>query len=244
MAAFLLIRHAQSTWNAGGRWQGQADPPLSESGEASAARAAERLACGPPFDLVITSDLTRARRTGEILAAGGAMSGPTDLQRRRSSEREARLPASREGWAESAADRRLPTMVVEPSLREFHVGAWSGLTRAEIEARWPNDLDLFDAGRLPAPPGGESRGDFDARVRGAALAVARMIRRHGARRALVVTHGGVIRSLLRSSGLPERHVTNLAGYEGAAMTEGLCLDRPVDLLERGEGALSGGPAIL
>ena len=28
----LLIRHGQSTWNAEGRWQGRADPPLSELG--------------------------------------------------------------------------------------------------------------------------------------------------------------------------------------------------------------------
>src|SRR4051794_39200326 len=28
----LLVRHAQSEWNATGRWQGAADPPLSELG--------------------------------------------------------------------------------------------------------------------------------------------------------------------------------------------------------------------
>jgi len=39
----LCIRHAQSTWNALGRWQGQADPPLSGAGrlEAACARALE-----------------------------------------------------------------------------------------------------------------------------------------------------------------------------------------------------------
>ncbi|MGZ4756794.1 MAG: histidine phosphatase family protein, partial [Acidimicrobiia bacterium] len=29
----LLARHGQSTWNAAGRWQGRADPPLSELGQ-------------------------------------------------------------------------------------------------------------------------------------------------------------------------------------------------------------------
>ena len=38
-----LIRHAESTWNAAGRWQGQADPPLSEKGRAQARQLAESL---------------------------------------------------------------------------------------------------------------------------------------------------------------------------------------------------------
>ena len=36
--AVVLVRHGQSTWNADGRWQGQADPPLSALGEQQAAR--------------------------------------------------------------------------------------------------------------------------------------------------------------------------------------------------------------
>src|SRR4051812_40351680 len=48
-----LVRHGQSTWNAEGRWQGQADPPLSPLGEAQAAAAAG--AC-PVVDAVVTSD--------------------------------------------------------------------------------------------------------------------------------------------------------------------------------------------
>jgi broad specificity phosphatase PhoE len=67
----LLIRHGQSTWNADGRWQGHADPPLSELGEAQATAAAEHVA---GVDVVISSDLERARRTAEILAA--AVGGP------------------------------------------------------------------------------------------------------------------------------------------------------------------------
>ncbi len=32
----LLIRHAESEWNARGLWQGHADPPLSSTGRAQA----------------------------------------------------------------------------------------------------------------------------------------------------------------------------------------------------------------
>jgi len=63
-----LVRHGQSTWNAQGRWQGQADPPLSPLGEDQAAEAGGRLA-GIEITGVVTSDLQRARRTGEIVAA-------------------------------------------------------------------------------------------------------------------------------------------------------------------------------
>jgi broad specificity phosphatase PhoE len=63
----LLIRHGQSTWNADGRWQGQADPPLSLLGEQQAHDAARRLRTGQ-FSRVVASDLQRARRTAEILA--------------------------------------------------------------------------------------------------------------------------------------------------------------------------------
>ena len=63
----LLIRHGQSNWNAVGRWQGQADPPLSPLGETQAAEAAERLkAMG--IVVVWSSNLQRARRTAEIIA--------------------------------------------------------------------------------------------------------------------------------------------------------------------------------
>jgi glucosyl-3-phosphoglycerate phosphatase len=63
----LLLRHGQSTWNADGRWQGQADPPLSPLGEEQARDAARRLAPGQ-FSRVLASNLLRALRTAEILA--------------------------------------------------------------------------------------------------------------------------------------------------------------------------------
>ena len=47
-ACVLLVRHGQSTWNAEGRWQGQADPPLSELGERQAVEAAAAVAALEP----------------------------------------------------------------------------------------------------------------------------------------------------------------------------------------------------
>jgi broad specificity phosphatase PhoE len=67
MSRLLLLRHGQSTWNAEGRWQGWADPPLSALGEAQARAAAERLADAGLVS-VVSSDLQRARRTAELIA--------------------------------------------------------------------------------------------------------------------------------------------------------------------------------
>ncbi|HVN39319.1 MAG TPA: histidine phosphatase family protein [Myxococcota bacterium] len=63
----LLIRHAESVWNAEGRWQGHEDPPLSARGRDQAAALAAALASAEVARLV-TSDLLRARSTAEPLA--------------------------------------------------------------------------------------------------------------------------------------------------------------------------------
>jgi broad specificity phosphatase PhoE len=64
---FLLIRHAESTWNAALRWQGHGDPPLSARGNEQAAACADALA-GEAIDGLVCSDLQRARQTAEPIA--------------------------------------------------------------------------------------------------------------------------------------------------------------------------------
>ncbi len=85
MARLLLLRHGQSTWNAEGRWQGWADPPLSALGEAQALAMAAVLADGPIFAGAFSSDLRRSVDTARILAEklglGGAEVEP-DLRER------------------------------------------------------------------------------------------------------------------------------------------------------------------
>jgi probable phosphoglycerate mutase len=64
VTSVLLLRHGQSTWNAERRWQGRADPPLSELGrrQAAAARISD-------VDVVVSSPLVRAHETARIVAA-------------------------------------------------------------------------------------------------------------------------------------------------------------------------------
>jgi broad specificity phosphatase PhoE len=63
---FLLIRHAESLWNAERRWQGRADPPLSAQGVAQAEALAATLV-GERADHLYCSDLERAHHTARIV---------------------------------------------------------------------------------------------------------------------------------------------------------------------------------
>ncbi|MDH4168313.1 MAG: histidine phosphatase family protein [Acidimicrobiia bacterium] len=65
MLRLLLVRHAQSEWNASGRWQGQADPPLSDLGVRQAALAARAVGA---VDGIVASPLERAVHTASIIA--------------------------------------------------------------------------------------------------------------------------------------------------------------------------------
>jgi alpha-ribazole phosphatase len=68
MIQLCLVRHGQTDWNEEGRYQGQSDVPLNESGRRQAGEAAQQLQ-GYPFEMIYSSDLIRARETAEIIAA-------------------------------------------------------------------------------------------------------------------------------------------------------------------------------
>lgn len=67
---FVFLRHGESIGNAQSRWQGQSDYALTEKGRAQARALAERWkAENMKFDVVISSPLSRAKETAEIIAA-------------------------------------------------------------------------------------------------------------------------------------------------------------------------------
>jgi probable phosphoglycerate mutase len=74
----LLVRHGESTYNADGLLQGQADPPLSPRGRAEAEALARALDGAAP-KRVIASDLVRARETAALL---GHPDAQTDVRLR------------------------------------------------------------------------------------------------------------------------------------------------------------------
>ena len=66
---FVFLRHGESVGNAEERFQGQSDFPLTEAGREQARALADRwLKEGMKFDLALTSPLSRARETAEIVA--------------------------------------------------------------------------------------------------------------------------------------------------------------------------------
>ncbi|MFL3012368.1 MAG: histidine phosphatase family protein [Acidimicrobiales bacterium] len=65
MPKLLIVRHGQSEWNALGRWQGQADPPLTKVGENQAKKATNKLGL---FDSIVASPLQRAKNTASIIS--------------------------------------------------------------------------------------------------------------------------------------------------------------------------------
>jgi broad specificity phosphatase PhoE len=69
VSRLYLVRHGESAWNAEGRLQGQADPPLSERGRGQAR------ALSLPQGKAVCSDLVRATETA---ALAGFTSVPTD----------------------------------------------------------------------------------------------------------------------------------------------------------------------
>jgi broad specificity phosphatase PhoE len=161
----LLVRHGESTWNADGRWQGQADPPLSELGAAQARAGAGALA---GIDGVWSSDLARARETAELCAPAGT------------------------------------AVRSDPRFRERDVGSWTGLTRDAIEDRYPGWL--ADRRR---PEGWEDDAVFAERAWQALGDVAAVLDPGGC--ALVVSHGGLIRTVEAELGARARPVPNLGG---------------------------------
>ena len=148
-ASLVLLRHGQSVWLAEGRFQGQANTPLSPLGERQAALAGVRLADPaaaprlpvPPGDpiAIIHSPLARTAQTAAAVAA-----------------------------AIVARGRPAPPLIPEPGLREIAQGAWEGLPQREVEARWPAEIAGWrrDPVRTFAP-GGESLIEVDRRVRAA-----------------------------------------------------------------------------
>ena len=162
----LLVRHGQSEWNAIGRWQRQADPPLSDLGRRQAREAARAIGA---VDAVWASDLRRAAETAAIISA----------------------------------DIGVGPVVLDPELRERDAGEFSGLTRAEIEERFPGYLE--DHRR---PPGWEPDEHLLARALRVVHEIARAVPDGDV---LVVTHGGLVYTLEDHLGAAHARLANSEG---------------------------------
>lgn len=161
MTALTLIRHGETDWNRARRIQGSTDIPLNDTGreQARAAAAALRARGSDVPVTVVSSDLSRARETAEIIAAELGVAAPR----------------------------------VYPGLRERSYGEAEGVDADEYLRRWGD----WHTAEIPgAEPWPELR-------RRALEALGRAVRDHrdetapGAASLVVVTHGALIREVIR-----------------------------------------------
>jgi broad specificity phosphatase PhoE len=77
-ATLVVVRHGATEWSRNGRHTGRTDLPLLPDGE-DQARATGAVLAGRHFDLVLTSPLSRARRTCELAGYGDVAEVDPDL---------------------------------------------------------------------------------------------------------------------------------------------------------------------
>jgi uncharacterized phosphatase len=145
-----LLRHGQTNWNIDFRLQGVADIPLNATGIAQA-EAAGKLIDGNEWDVLLTSPLSRARDTADIVAAAAGF----DI------------------------------IHVEPLLLERSFGEAEGLLYEEWRAKY-QDTNLV--------PGAESLTELRER---AIKLLDKLAATYSGQRVLTVSHGALIRKLLR-----------------------------------------------
>jgi probable phosphoglycerate mutase len=181
VTTLIFVRHGQTDWNLTRRVQGSTDIPLNDTGRRQAREAAADLRAqldGPVA--LVSSDLSRARETAEIIAA------------------ELDLPAPR----------------TYPALRERAYGEAEGVEASEFTRRWGDWHSAEIPGAEPWP---------HVRERGlrALAQVVRDARRTTAPAAasvIVVTHGAMIRELLRHATGGELPPTGQRLANGSAYT--------------------------
>jgi probable phosphoglycerate mutase len=73
LTTFALVRHGQTDWNAERRLQGATDIPLNDVGRGQARDAVANLS-GHDWDTVVSSPLSRAAETANLIAEGLGLS--------------------------------------------------------------------------------------------------------------------------------------------------------------------------
>lgn len=206
MTRVLLIRHGQSEWNADGRWQGQADPALTDLGRHQALHASRALG---EVDAIVSSDLQRASATAMIISSelgvGPVVLDP-DLRERHAGEWQGLTRAE----IERAWPGYLGPMPPVEGTAEAAAAPAAGVTEA--------------GGPQRRPPGWEPDEHVVERAVAALVRIHELVAQGDA---LVVTHGGLVYALERLLGAGFVRLPNLGGRWFEVGPEG-----PVRLGER------------
>ena len=209
MTRVLLIRHGQSEWNADGRWQGQADPPLTELGRHQAQHASRSLGV---VDVIVTSDLQRASETAAIIGHEIGV-GPVILDR----DLRERQAGEWEGLTRAQIEREWPGYLGKPRPVETAVRGDGPAAQATAQAEQSTHPER-------RPPGWEPD---EALVERGLEALGRIHAMVPDGTAIVVTHGGLVYALEGEMGAGFVRLPNLGGRWLELGPEG-----PVSLGER------------
>jgi ribonuclease H / adenosylcobalamin/alpha-ribazole phosphatase len=137
-------------------------------------------------DIELTeTGVRQAKLAGERLAAQGGVGVIVTSPLRR----------ARQTAEEVAAATGAP-LVADEDFRETDFGAWEGLTFAEAQQRWPDDVAAWLADPAAAPTGGESFATVDARVRDA---LERVLAGYPGQTVLVASHVTPIKTLVTAA---------------------------------------------
>lgn len=106
--------------------------------------------------------------------------------------------------AEIIAERLgIGPVIIDERIQETDIGPWEGLTRPEIEHRWPGYLANFDK-----PDGFESNDAVIERMSSALVDIGSQCQ---GGTALIISHSGVIRTLRRAMNVSNPRLPNLGG---------------------------------
>ena len=134
-------------------------------------------------DIELTeTGVRQAKLAGERLATRGGIDVILTSPLRRAQQTTAEVAAA------TGAE-----VVADDDLRETDFGAWEGLTFAEAQQRWPDEVTAWLGDPEVAPPGGESFAAVGVRVQ---RAQARLLDRYEGATVLVVSHVTPIKTLL------------------------------------------------
>ncbi|MFJ6137920.1 bifunctional RNase H/acid phosphatase [Kitasatospora sp. NPDC092286] len=126
----------------------------------------------------------QAERAAEALAARGSVQAVVSSPMRRTRE-----------TAETVAARLGLEVRYEEGLREVDFGDWEGLTFAEVQQRYPDDLNAWLRSTKAKPTG--SAESFTTLTHRAGVARDKILARHPGKTVLVVSHVSPIKTLVR-----------------------------------------------
>jgi broad specificity phosphatase PhoE len=159
----LLWRHGRTSYNRETRFQGQRDIPMDETGREQVELAADALA-----------EQVAGAGPGLVRIVASDLSRAADT---------GRALAARLG---------LP-VELDPAMREVFAGEWQGLSRREIQTRWPEEYEAWRRGDDMRVGGGETRREASART---AAAIRTVDAEMDGGILVVAGHGGTLRGAL------------------------------------------------